>query len=1026
MKIIKSFSLMTIFLIAFVLMSGIAAAVPIDIGTAGELGKIGNDVNFPLDGNYILTDNISLADVTWVPIGSESDPFTGTFEGGVFTISNLTVDLSGTDNVGLFGAADGASFLNISLIDVNVTGSNNVGSLVGNVSDSTFENCSVPRSIYVIAENDNAGGFAGYASDVDIINCSVSSIGWVQAENNAGGLVGSFYGGNAESCSFSDFILVSADNDNAGGIAGYAENADFTDCFVFGYTGIYAENNNAGGLVGYADSCAFDSCSVYIFFYVTADNNAGGLVGDFTGSIINCYSAADVEAANSAGGVVGYGYEGSPSICDISSSYFSGFVSFGYGADSNSKIGGIIGSYTGTPTVVDCIYLDDSVDTGDIDAVPTLLGTVVSFADINVIPISSESDLKKIGSNEYDAVNDYWYTMNANYVLVKDIEITENWTPLGKYGNYFTGTFEGSGHTISDLTIDLPDTSYIGLFGAADGASFSNISLVDVNIAGNKSVGSLVGNVWDSDFINCSVSGDVSVTAENDCAGGLVGSAESYGTIANITNCSVSGIVSVIAENDAGGFVGSISGNISVTNCSVSGLLNAEADSNIGGFAGSVYNAVFTNCSVSGPLFATAESDNAGGFAGYAEDADFADCSVLIYGFVTADGDCAGGLIGFVESDDTIVSITNCSVSGAVSVTAEDSFAGGLVGLVMLGTFDGCSVSGDISVTAAEMAAGGLIGAVFLSSATVTNCFVSGDISVTAEGEFAGGLAGSVWEADFTSCFVSGNVKVISEGESAGGLAGSVWEADFTSCSVSEGVFVTADGDCAGGLVGEFDGSIKDCYSMAQVKANDYAGGLVGYSWDSSTEMKSSYFAGSVESGTNFGGIIGDWSDEPIIADCVYSDTAGTEFTNSLGTPVSPVNMKKIATYQTPNVVTNWNITPSYDPEHVWYISEGKTYPLLSAHYVPPVKSNGGPGFGGENVRIIDPVSETSEQPPAVNQTPVVNQPQDVGSTPDPGFAEPEAKETDRTLYFIIGIGFIAVIGGAVYLIGKSGMIALK
>ena len=83
-------------LLAFVLCTallciGAAAAdsgVPIKIGTAEELEKIGNDSSYPLNGNYILTADIDLegsVENLWHPIGK----FTGTFDGNGHTISGL-------------------------------------------------------------------------------------------------------------------------------------------------------------------------------------------------------------------------------------------------------------------------------------------------------------------------------------------------------------------------------------------------------------------------------------------------------------------------------------------------------------------------------------------------------------------------------------------------------------------------------------------------------------------------------------------------------------------------------------------------------------------------------------------------------------------------------------------------------------------------------------------------------------------------------------------------------------------------
>ena len=82
------------------------------IYTADELAKIGKDSDYPLDGSYILMNDISLKDISnWTPIGDSKNPFTGNFLGAGFTIKDMLIDVNklapaesgGTLYVGLFG-----------------------------------------------------------------------------------------------------------------------------------------------------------------------------------------------------------------------------------------------------------------------------------------------------------------------------------------------------------------------------------------------------------------------------------------------------------------------------------------------------------------------------------------------------------------------------------------------------------------------------------------------------------------------------------------------------------------------------------------------------------------------------------------------------------------------------------------------------------------------------------------------------------------------------------------------------------
>ena len=51
-------------------------------------------------------------------------------------------------------------------------------------------------------------------------------------------------------------------------------------------------------------------------------------------------------------------------------------------------------------------------------------------------------------------------TLGANIDLAN-----KEWTPIGKSGKPFSGTFDGDGKTISNLVISTPNKSNVGLFG---------------------------------------------------------------------------------------------------------------------------------------------------------------------------------------------------------------------------------------------------------------------------------------------------------------------------------------------------------------------------------------------------------------------------------------------------------------------------------------------------------------------------------------------------------------------------------
>jgi len=157
--------------------------------TAADLqGMNGNPT-----GNYVLGGNIDAsATAGWnvgagfMPIGRDpiNNLFTGAFDGLGHTISNLTINRSSTDYVGLFGAtAAGSSIRNVGLVGGSVTGTNYVGGLVGHNAGTvvnSYVGASVSGTQYV-------GGLAG------LNNGTVSNSyagGSVSGTQNVGGLVG--------------------------------------------------------------------------------------------------------------------------------------------------------------------------------------------------------------------------------------------------------------------------------------------------------------------------------------------------------------------------------------------------------------------------------------------------------------------------------------------------------------------------------------------------------------------------------------------------------------------------------------------------------------------------------------------------------------------------------------------------------------------------------------------------------------------------------------------------------------------
>lgn len=212
------------------------------IGSIEDIQKIGNDPMFPLDGNYVLTQDIDASQtIDWnggsgfIPLGSPENPFTGTFNGNGYIIYNLFIDDTSANPAGLFSViGDGGQVLNLGLQDAQISGINGVGGISGanyglisqcfvtgvsaginSVGGITGENYGTIEDCYSTVNSIgsyNVGSLAGY-NEGNVIRSY--STGTASGLDNVGGLIGGSTNGNVIS-SYWD-IETSGLNISAGG-----------------------------------------------------------------------------------------------------------------------------------------------------------------------------------------------------------------------------------------------------------------------------------------------------------------------------------------------------------------------------------------------------------------------------------------------------------------------------------------------------------------------------------------------------------------------------------------------------------------------------------------------------------------------------------------------------------------------------------------------------------------------------------------------------------------------------------------
>ena len=167
-----------------------ASGTTITIANAGQLAKLAAEVNGGADfsGYTIeLTDNIDLSAHDWVPIGTATNAFNGTFNGKPgevkHTVSGLNINDGSLDNAGLFGYASGATISNLTVTAGSIAGDENVGILAGSLISSTISDCSV--SATSISGTRNVSALVGYRDEITVTSCTVTSATAVSLANSA-------------------------------------------------------------------------------------------------------------------------------------------------------------------------------------------------------------------------------------------------------------------------------------------------------------------------------------------------------------------------------------------------------------------------------------------------------------------------------------------------------------------------------------------------------------------------------------------------------------------------------------------------------------------------------------------------------------------------------------------------------------------------------------------------------------------------------------------------------------------------
>lgn len=466
--------------------------------------------------------------------------------------------------------------------------------------------------------------------------------------------------------------------------------------------------------------------------------------------------------------------------------------------------------------------------------------------------IFTVDDLKAIGT-----VGDW----DDAYVLMNDLNLSsEDWIALGTSGKHlFSGSFDGSGHQIIGLTIDLTDTSTnpisTGLFYGLGGASIKNLIFSGVNIQIDISTsdlyaGTLAGYAQVGDGDNLLI--------DHVAIGGTMKVKSLYGT--NVQNHRfVGGMIGEVIGDDDPMNASMISNNSVRITLSV---VNLDKDKGtwdpyideyaVGGFVGHAVNTLFQSSVLeSSDLSFSTEAGfdygnefYLGGIVGlYSTDVDFNSVDRAVFLDSTARSSViqgtthTGGIIGAFKSNTDNhmfeAAVTDSMIIGhyrtggiigyAENLTIENAriYSLGMNATTKNGTYSGSSAW-----------FGGVIGSgVSLNFDGIVS--IDDFVFRTSDADDQAGSVGSIigqWFEGSSFAFITAkNIDIIGS-YYVGGLFGNISSVSLDQAMVN-GAQITGVGG-VGGIVGGIasgtGSTLKNIFFYGAVKADSQVGGLAG------------------------------------------------------------------------------------------------------------------------------------------------------------------------------------------------------
>ena len=621
---------------------------PYIIANNADLDKLSEVVNSgeSCAGKHFLLDadltynyaGLAEGESNFTPIGySSSKYFSGIFNGNHKTISGIRIYRNVNNGyVSIFGANYG-TIKNLTVTDTRIEGD---GGIVGN-NNGTIDNCHVTATVTVCG-SDRLGGIAG-DSFVTLSHCTsaatlVANSG--TTVEDCGGIAG-YAGGTISNCISTATITAATGTaiTKCGGIVGESFGTMY-DNFAIGVNIPTASDNTHGAIAGYR----FDDDLQRNYYMnctvggVANATNVGAVGSDMDGARYALpFSYTDKLTRISGGGST---YNGQLYVGATETITFSAVETLGhfykYPATNatitvaNYAIGGntyilTIAADASAVTVgfsdVDVWDVDNGADgseehpyvittTDGLDYLATLINTgKYGFENPDY---QFHGKYFKLGNdiaydpNELTIDNDGNDEGDSNYKPVSGNEVEGNVT-------YFSGFFDGDGHTISGIRINNPTANNQGIFGYLYyGGTVKNLTVSNTSIIGHNNLGGIVGySHYGGIVTNCHVTNTVIVQPTYLYAGGIVGRSE--GPVSYCTSSATVTPVNESARGAFGGIVGMSSHSMAYMshNLAVGVTVGGDVNKSIGAIVGSIGNYehfdhnYYANCTVGGVENAT-------------------------------------------------------------------------------------------------------------------------------------------------------------------------------------------------------------------------------------------------------------------------------------------------------------------------------------------------------------------------------------------------------------------------------------